>query len=112
MISEWDNDKRIINVKQCKVPVVTLVTMAACSPCKRMEYELLALEEEYKNRVVFGKIRADQYGGECAISSVPRIFITTLGRVYGEYGTIGTDKLKEEIEAAIEEMEDAKEDAA
>jgi len=71
-----------------------------------MERELELLEKEYKNKAVFGKCQADEYQGTVHISSVPRIFITVFGEVLCECGIVSLEKLRMEINEAIEEMED------
>ena len=106
-LTEWDEASRDINVKQNEVPVVTLFTMPACASCKRMEAVLADLAHEYGGEVAIGKCLAGEYRGDVPISSVPRVFITTSGKVFGEYGVISADKLRTEIDDAIMQMETA-----
>jgi thioredoxin-like negative regulator of GroEL len=106
-ISNWDYDKMMININSCRVPVIVEFWMPGCVPCIHLSLILETLEEEYKNRIVFGKCRADEYKGDSAlISSVPTTVINTNGKVFEVFqGLIDEDKLRESLNNAIEDMD-------
>ena len=106
-VPTWDNDKMLINVRTCKVPVIVMFVSAKCVPCKQMVARLEILINEFRNRAVFGMCRADEYTGDFPLSTVPTILININGAVFEWYqGVVDTDKLRDGIETAIERMDE------
>ena len=100
-----------INVNTCKVPVIVKFWMPRCLPCTHLGLTLEALAEEFKNRAVFGKCRADEYEGDFPISSVPTVCININGGIFEVFqGLVSEEKLREAIELAIEKLDEESDD--
>jgi len=104
-LNEWTDKERNYHVNDATVPVVTLFTMPTCRPCKAFEALLEGLAEEFGTQVLFGKMRADEYSGECQIDAVPFVHVTNLGRVFETFGIRDIHKIRDTIEAAQEDIE-------
>jgi len=94
------------NLNTKKVPVIVLFTMPKCIPCIHLKTILEELSEDYKNRAIFGSMRADEYLGNFPISSVPFLTINCMGSTFEMFqGLVSKEMLAEKLDGAIEEME-------
>ena len=119
-LENWDIYKIRYTIVTAKVPVIALFWMPGCKPCSLAEQILTELVDEYRSEAIFVKCRADEYpadeANEMGLASVPFIVINTYlagkddtnkGKIYGAFPSLPTkEKLMEEIDGAIVEMED------
>ena len=116
-LENWDIHKIRYTIVTCGKPVIVLFWMPNCRPCKFQERILEELADDYGNEAIFVKCRADEYPtdetNQIGLPAVPSTMINTFldgksdsGKVFGVFPSIADKvKLVEEIDAAIEEME-------
>ena len=116
-LENWDIHKIRYTIVTSKKPVIVLFWMPKCRPCKFQEQILEELADRYGDEAIFVKCRGDEYPADdinqISLPAIPTTMINTYlegksetGKVFGVFPAIADkDKLIEEIDAAIEEME-------
>ncbi|MCW8830008.1 MAG: thioredoxin, partial [Gammaproteobacteria bacterium] len=97
--------EREAQVLQADKPVLVDFWAPWCGPCKALSPTVEKLADEYKGRMVVGKMDIQahpQKAGELGIRSIPALIFFKDGKVAESLmGAVSEDKLRDRIEAVL-----------
>ncbi len=92
-------------VEESEIPVLVDFGAPRCGPCRMLEPTIFELAEEYKGKVKFCQVNADQNPALAAkfqIFSIPAVFMLKKGKVKGQkVGLCSKKELRRMIDGAL-----------